>query len=386
MATDGHETDLGFETRAIHAGQPPDPITGAVTVPIGLATTFAQAEVGADQAYDYARSGNPTRGALESCVASLEGATHGFAFASGLAAEDAVLRSQLGPGDHLVLGDDAYGGTLRLIARVLAPTGITWTAVDLSDPAAIEAAWTPSTRLVWVETPTNPQLSIVDIGMVAEAAHERGAICVVDNTFATPYLQRPLALGADVVVHSTTKYLGGHSDVVGGFVATRDPYLAEVVGFLQNAVGAVPSPFDCYLVLRGIKTLGVRMDRHCASAASVADLLVAHPAVAAVRYPGLADHPGHAVASRQMSGFGGMVSFVVSGGAEAAQALVSRTRVFTLAESLGAVESLIEVPAAMTHRSASGTPLAVDPAVVRLSVGLETLDDLLADLEQALGS
>ncbi|MGZ4694281.1 MAG: cystathionine gamma-synthase [Acidimicrobiales bacterium] len=380
----GQPDDLGFETRAIHAGQPPDPQTGAVTVPIGLATTFAQPTVGAEQAYEYARSGNPTRAALEACVASLEGATSGFAFSSGLAAEDAVLRSQLGPGDHLLLGNDAYGGTLRLIARVLAPTGVTWTAVDLTDPGAVEAAWTLSTRLVWVETPTNPLLMVVDIGAVAEAAHERGGICVVDNTFATPYLQRPLARGADIVVHSSTKYLGGHSDVVGGFVAVSDPYIAEVVGFLQNAVGAVPGPFDCYLVMRGIKTLGVRMDRHCANAAAVADLLVAHPAVASVRYPGLAGHPGHEVAVCQMSGFGGMVSFVAAGGAEAARAVAERTRVFTLAESLGAVESLIEIPAAMTHQSTAGTALEVDPALVRLSVGIETLDDILADLEQAL--
>ena len=246
-----------------------------------------------------------------------------------------MLRSQLGPGDHLLLGNDAYGGTLRLIARVLAPTGITFTPVDLTDPDAVERAWTPSTRLVWVETPTNPLLTVVDIGAVAEAAHERGGICVVDNTFATPYLQRPLARGADVVVHSSTKYLGGHSDVVGGFVAVSDPYVAEVVGFLQNAVGAVPGPFDCYLQLRGIKTLGVRMDRHCANAAAVADLLVAHPAVASVRYPGLPWHPGHEIATRQMSGFGGMVSFVATGGAEAARAMAERTRVFTLAESLG---------------------------------------------------
>ncbi len=386
VADDPHDEleRFGFETRAIHAGQPPDPQTGAVTVPIGLATTFAQPEVGADQPYEYARSGNPTRAALEACVASLEGATHGFAFSSGLAAEDAVLRSQLGPGDHLLLGNDAYGGTLRLIARVLAPTGITWTAVDLTDPGAVDAAWTASTRLVWVETPTNPLLTVVDIGAVAEAAHERGGICVVDNTFATPYLQRPLTRGADVVVHSSTKYLGGHSDVVGGLVAVSDPYIAEVVGFLQNAVGAVPGPFDCYLVLRGIKTLGVRMDRHCANAAAVADLLVAHPAVASVRYPGLAGHPGHEIAARQMSGFGGMVSFVAAGGADAARAVAERTRMFTLAESLGAVESLIEVPAAMTHQSAAGTPLEVDPALVRLSVGIETLDDLLGDLEQAL--
>lgn len=379
------ERERGFETRAIHAGQPADPATAAVVVPITLATTFAQTEVGGSHAFEYARSGNPTRAALEACLASLEGAAHGFAFSSGLAAEDAVLRSQLGPGDHLLLGDDAYGGTFRLISRVLASAGVTWSAVDLTDPDAVAAAWTPSTRLVWVETPTNPLLRVVDIARVAEATHERGGICVVDNTFATPYLQTPLSLGADVVIHSTTKYLGGHSDVVGGFVAVRDPYLAEVIGFLQNAVGAVPGPFDCYLVLRGIKTLGVRMDRHVASAAAVAEFLGAHPAVSTVHYPGSPDHEAHDVVRRQMRGGGGMVSFVAAGGVEAAHRLAARTEVWTLAESLGAVESLIEVPAAMTHLSAADSPLAVDPALVRLSVGLETIDDLIEDLDRALG-
>ena len=379
------ERDLGFETRAIHAGQPPDPATGAVVVPVTLATTFAQREVGADAPYEYARSDNPTRAALEACVASLEGAAHGFAFASGLAAEDAVLRSQLRPGDHLLLGHDVYGGTFRLISRVLAPTGVTWSAVDLTDPDAVDKAWTPSTRLVWAETPTNPLLDVVDIAAVAEAAHHHGGICVVDNTFATPYLQTPLSWGADVVVHSTTKYLGGHSDVVGGFVAVNDPYLAEVLQFLQNATGAVPGPFDCYLVLRGIKTLPVRMDRHAANAALVAEFLAGHGAVASVAYPGSPDHPGHEVAVRQMRNGGGMVSFVATGGAEAARAIAGRTTVFTLAESLGAVESLIEVPAAMTHQSVAGSPLEVDAALVRLSVGLETVDDLIEDLARALG-
>jgi len=375
---------LGFETRAIHAGQPADPTSGAVVVPITLATTFAQHEVGGAAPYEYARSDNPTRAALEACVASLEGAAHGFAFASGLAATDAVLRSQLQPGDHLLLGDDAYGGTFRLISRVLAPTGVTWSAVDLTNPGAVTRAWTPATRLVWVETPTNPLLNVVDIGAVAEAAHEHGGICVVDNTFATPYLQTPLALGADVVVHSTTKYLGGHSDVVGGFVAVNDPYTAEVVGFLQNATGAVPSPFDCYLVLRGIKTLPVRMDRHGANAALIAAFLAEHPAAGAVYYPGASNHPGHDIASRQMRNGGGMVSFIAAGGAEAARRIAGRTCVFTLAESLGAVESLIEVPSAMTHQSVVGSPLEVDVALVRLSVGLETAEDLLDDLAGAL--
>ena len=374
----------GFDTRAIHAGQPPDPATGAVTTPIYQTSTFAQAAVGDHQGYEYARTANPTRAALEQCVASLEEGTFGFAFASGLAAEDAVLRAQLRPGDHLLMGDDAYGGTFRLISRVLGPTGIEWTAIDLTDPEAIRRNWRENTRLVWVESPTNPLLTVVDIAAIAELAHEHGGACVVDNTFATPYLQRPLTVGVDAVVHSTTKYLAGHSDVVGGFVATRDPILAEVVGFLQNAVGAVPGPLDCYLTLRGIKTLGVRMERHNANAAAIVDLLTSHPAVASVLYPGLPTHPGHDIAARQMDGFGGMVSFLAAGGREAALEIVARTEVFTLAESLGAVESLIEHPAAMTHASATGSPLAVDEALVRLSVGIETTADLVADLRQAL--
>ena len=375
----------GFETRAVHAGQDPDPATGAVVTPISLATTFAQAGVNDHTGFEYARTGNPTRRALETCVASLEGAEHGAAFASGMAAEDAVLRALVGPGEHVLLPLDAYGGTFRLVARVLAETaGVTWSAADLSDLEHLAAQWRDDTRVVWVETPTNPLLSCVDIGAVAAVAHDRGARVVVDNTFATPYLQLPLALGADLVVHSTTKYLGGHSDVVGGFVALDDPGLAERLSFLQNAIGAVPSPFDCYLVLRGVKTLAVRMDRHCANARAVVDLLLDHPAVGRVLYPGLADHPGHAVAARQMRDFGGMVSFLAAGGEEAALALVAKTRLFTLAESLGAVESLIEHPARMTHASVADSPLAVDPALVRLSVGLETAEDLVADLRAAL--
>lgn len=373
----------GFETRAIHAGQDPDPVTGAVVPPISLATTFAQEEVGRHQGFEYARTGNPTRRALEECLASLEEARSGFAFASGMAAEDAVLR-RLVPGDHVVIPDDAYGGTFRLVAKVLAPAGITWTAVDLTSPEALTAAMRPETRVVWVETPTNPMLTVVDIAAVAEVAHARGATVVVDNTFATPYLQRPLALGADVVVHSSTKYLGGHSDVVGGFVATDDPAWAEHLGFVQNAVGAVPSPFDCYLVLRGVKTLAVRMDRHSENARAIVALLAEHPAVARVCYPGLPAHPGHEVARRQMRDFGGMVSFVAAGGEAAARAIVAETRLFTLAESLGAVESLIEHPAAMTHLSAVGSPLAVDPGLVRISVGIETVGDLVDDLRHAL--
>jgi len=374
----------GFETRAIHVGQEPDPVTGAVVTPISLATTFRQDEVGKHGGYEYARTGNPTRRSLEECVASLEGASRGLAFASGMAAEDAVLRAVLAPGDHVVIPDDAYGGTFRLVARVLAATGVEWSAVDLTDPVALGAALRPTTKLVWVETPTNPMLTVVDIAAIAATAHGHGAHLVVDNTFATPYLQTPLALGADVVVHSSTKYLGGHSDVVGGFVATNDDGLADSFAFLQNAVGAVPSPFDCYLVLRGVKTLGVRMDRHCSNARAIAGMLDGHPAVERVLWPGLPGHSGHDVAARQMRDFGGMVSFLAADGEEAAVALVARTNVFTLAESLGAVESLIEHPARMTHASAADSPLAVDPALVRLSVGLESVDDLVADLRTAL--
>jgi len=373
----------GFETRAIHVGQEPDPVTGAVVTPISLATTFRQDEVGKHGGFEYARTGNPTRRALEECVASLEGASRGLAFASGMAAEDTVLRAVLGPGDHVVIPDDAYGGTFRLVARVLAATGVEWSAVDLTDPEALAAALRPTTKLVWVETPTNPMLTVVDIAAIAAIANGHGARLVVDNTFATPYLQTPLALGADVVVHSSTKYLGGHSDVVGGFVATNDDGLADSLAFLQNAVGAVPGPFDCYLVLRGVKTLGVRMDRHCSNAAAIATMLDAHPAVERVLWPGLPGHAGHDAATRQMRDFGGMVSFIAAGGEEAALALVARTTLFTLAESLGAVESLIEHPARMTHASAAESPLAVDPALVRLSVGLESIEDLLADLQGA---
>ncbi len=374
----------GFATRAIHAGQDPDPITGAVVPPISLATTFAQDGVGRHRGYEYSRSGNPTRTALETCIASLEQAVRGLSFASGLAAEDAVLRL-LRPGQRVLLGNDAYGGTFRLIARVHGPAGLAHTAVDLTDVDALVANWPDDTAMVWLETPTNPLLTCVDIAAVAEIAHDRGAMVVVDNTFATPYLQNPLTLGADVVVHSATKYLGGHSDVVGGFLAVGDAEIADRLAYLQNAAGAVPAPFDCYLTLRGVKTLAVRMERHCHNARSVVDLLVGHPKVARVLYPQLPDHPGHAAAARQMRDFGGMVSFVHAEGPEAAAAMVERTQLFTLAESLGAVESLIEVPAAMTHLSVVGSALEVDPALVRLSVGIEDATDLVADLEQALG-
>jgi cystathionine gamma-synthase len=375
---------MEFETRAIHDGQEPDPATGAIVTPIYQTSTYAQDAVASHKGYEYSRTGNPTRTALERCLASLEGAAHGLAFASGMAAEDAVLRT-LRPGEHLLIPHDAYGGTYRLVARVYAPAGMPFTPVDLSDLDAVRAAW-QDTKMVWIESPTNPLLSIVDIEAVAAFAHERGALVVVDNTFATPYLQQPIALGADVVVHSTTKYLGGHSDVIGGFLATNDPALAERLAFLQNAIGGVPGPFDCWLVLRGAKTLAVRMDRHSANARAVAEMLAAHPAVERVLYPGLPEHPGHDVAKRQMRDFGGMVSFIARGGEDAALSLVTRTKLFTLAESLGAVESLIEHPARMTHASVAGSPLAVDPALVRLSVGIEHPDDLIEDLRRALDS
>ncbi len=374
-----------FETRAIHVGQDADPATGAVVVPITLSTTFAQEGVGGHKGYEYSRSGNPTRTALEACLASLELARHGLAFASGLAAEDNVMRL-LRPGQRVLLGNDAYGGTFRLISKVWEPFGFPWTAVDLTDLDALATNWPDDTGLVWLETPTNPLLTCIDIEAVADIAHRHGALVVVDNTFATPYLQQPVTLGADIVLHSVTKYLGGHSDVVGGFIAVDDDELAERLRFTQNAAGGVPSPFDCYLVLRGLKTLGVRMDRHCENARAVVDLLVAHPAVDRVLYPQLPDHPGHAAAARQMRDYGGMVSFTLVGGGEAARKVAANTRVFTLAESLGAVESLIEHPGAMTHASAAGSPLEVPDELIRLSVGIEHSSDLVADLREALDS
>ena len=375
--------DKGFGTRAVHGGGAPDARTGAVVPSISLATTFAQDAVGRPRGFEYSRSGNPTRAAWEAHGALLEGAAHGFAFASGLAAEDALLRL-VAPGEHALLPDDAYGGTIRLAVRVHAPAGLRVDTIDLTDRAAVEAAWQPGTRMVWLETPSNPWLRVLDIAALSALAHERGAVVVVDNTFATPALQQPLALGADIVVHSATKYLGGHSDVVGGFVATDDDALADRVGFLQNAAGAVPGPLDCYLLHRGAKTLQLRMARHCESAAAVADLLAGHPAVSQVLYPGLADHPGHDIAARQMSGFGGMVSFRLAGGEPAALRVCQRTELFTLAESLGAVESLIEHPGRMTHASVAGTGNEVPGDLVRLSVGIEDAVDLVADLTQAL--
>ena len=378
-------SEHGFATRAIHVGQAADPRTGAVVPPISLATTFAQDGVGGLRAgYEYSRSGNPMRSAVEECLASLEGATHGFSFASGLAAEDVLLRTILRPGDGIILGNDAYGGTYRLISKVFSPIGHPWYAVDLTDPKALDQQWPAGVRVVWLETPTNPLLTCFDIEAIADVAHTHGAVLIVDNTFATPYLQLPMAHGADVVVHSATKYLGGHSDVVGGFVALTDSTMAEQLRYLQNATGAVPSPFDLYLLLRGVKTLAVRMDRHCSNARAIVDLLLGHPKVERVLYPQLPDHPGHAAAAKQMLDFGGMVSFIVKGGLAPALDLVNRTKLFTLAESLGAVESLIEHPGKMTHASAAGSALEVPDGLVRISVGIESADDLVSDLQDAL--
>jgi cystathionine gamma-synthase len=377
----------GFETLAIHAGQEPDPLTGAVIPPIYQVSTYKQDGVGGPRSgYEYSRTGNPTRSALEECLAALEGAPRALAFASGMAAEDALLRTACKPGDHVLIPHDAYGGTYRLVDKVLQPWGLSYLPVPVSDPGAVRDALASRTaRLVWVETPTNPLLSIADIAALAEIAHAAGALLVVDNTFASPYLQQPLALGADVVVHSTTKYIGGHSDVVGGALAVADAGLAEQLAFLRNATGAVGGPFDGWLTLRGIRTLGVRMDRHCQNAMRVAGMLASHPAVTEVFYPGLEAHPGHEVAAKQMRGFGGMVSFRARGGADEAIAICGRTRLFILGESLGAVESLIEHPARMTHASAAGSALEVPADLVRLSVGIETCDDLLEDLRAALG-
>jgi cystathionine gamma-synthase len=373
---------LRFETRAIHAGQEPEELYGAVNVPIYQTSTYAQPEVGRPKRYDYARGGNPTREAFQTALASLEGGSRALAFGSGLAAE-ATLLLTLAPGDRVLLPDDVYGGTYRLLARVLRTWGLEHDVVDMTDLDALRAALRPETRVVWIESPTNPLLKVVDIAAVAEIAHEAGARCVVDNTFATPYLQRPLELGADVVVHSVTKYLGGHSDLVMGALVTSDGELAERLAFLQNAVGAVPGPMDCYLALRGLKTLAVRMRAHCEGARAVASFLAGHPRVRRVHYPGLPDHPGHAVAARQMADYGGMVSFEVDSAEEAAR-IARSTRLFFLAESLGGVESLIEVPAPMTHASVAGSPLQVPETLIRLSVGLEHPEDLIADLDRAL--
>jgi cystathionine gamma-synthase len=375
----------GFNTRAIHAGQEPDPVTGAVVVPIYATSTYKQDGVGGTRGgYEYSRSANPTRSALEEALAALEGGARGLAFASGLAAEDALLRTVCRPGDHVILPGDAYGGTFRLVARVLANWGLEFTAAPLDDLAAVRDAVRPRTKVVWCETPTNPLLGIADIAALAEVAHDADALLAVDNTFASPYLQQPIALGADVVVHSTTKYLGGHSDVVGGALVAASAELGEELAFHQNAMGAVSGPFDAWLVLRGIKTLGVRMDRHCANAERIAGFLADHPAVDRVLYPGLPGHPGHHIAGKQMRGFGGMVSFTLRGGMGAALSVCKRVSVFTLGESLGGVESLIEHPGLMTHASVAGSPLQVPDDLVRLSVGIEDVGDLIADLSSAL--
>ncbi|MGH4024715.1 MAG: cystathionine gamma-synthase [Pseudonocardiaceae bacterium] len=375
----------GFSTRAIHAGQDPDPSTGSVVVPIHATSTFVQDGVGGlREGYEYARTGNPTRTALETCLASLEGGRYGRGFASGMAATDALLRAVCRPGDHVIIPDDVYGGTFRLIDKVFRNWGVEHTPVALADVDAVCAALRPTTRLVWCETPSNPLLNLADIAALAGVAHESGARLVVDNTFASPYLQTPLGLGADVVLHSTTKYLGGHSDVVGGALVTDDGELDEQLAFLQNGAGAVPGPFDAWLALRGIKTLAVRMERHCDNAERIVAALQVHPEVTGVRYPGLDTHPGHEVAAKQMRRFGGMVSFTVRGGVDAALGVCSRTRLFTLAESLGGVESLIEHPTRMTHASTAGSQLEVPAELVRLSVGIEDGVDLVDDLLQAL--
>ncbi|MBT2524033.1 cystathionine gamma-synthase [Streptomyces sp. ISL-99] len=384
--SDQHSDQHSFETLAIHAGNTADPLTGAVVPPIYQVSTYKQDGVGGLRGgYEYSRSANPTRTALEENLAALEGGSLGLAFASGLAAEDCLLRTLLSPGDHVVIPNDAYGGTFRLFAKVVSRWGVDFSVADSSDPAAVRAALTPKTKVIWVETPSNPLLGISDIQALADVARAAGVRLVVDNTFASPYLQQPLALGADVVVHSTTKYMGGHSDVVGGALIVNDAALGEELTYHQNAMGAVAGPFDAWLVLRGIKTLAVRMDRHSENATRVADLLTRHPRVTQVLYPGLPEHPGHETAAKQMKAFGGMVSFRVEGGEEAAVEVCNRAKLFTLGESLGGVESLIEHPGRMTHASAAGSALEVPADLVRLSVGIESGDDLLADLKQMLG-
>ena len=384
--------DLGFSSRAIHVGSEPDPTTGAVVPPIYATSTYKQDGIGGLRGgYEYSRSANPTRTALEECFASLEGGERAFAFASGLAAEDCILRALLAPGDHVVVPSDAYGGTYRLFNKVALPWGVEHSIARIADVNAVRAAIRPNTRMIWVESPTNPLLAIADIAALAELAHEVGALLVVDNTFATAYLQNPLALGADVVAHSTTKYSGGHSDVVGGVAITRagavtarGEDVTERIGFHQNAMGAVAGPFDAWLVLRGLKTLAVRMERHCDNAERIVEFLQGHDGVTSVLYPGLPDHSNHDVAARQMKRFGGMISFRVRGGEDVATKVVSETTLWILGESLGGVESLIEHPGLMTHASVAGTELEVPGDLIRLSVGIEDADDLIADLKQAL--
>lgn len=387
MSDDGnpHPEFTGLATKAIHAGYRPDPATGAVNAPIYASSTFAQDGVGALRGgFEYARTGNPTRAALEAALAAVEEGTYGRAFASGMAATDCALRAVLRPGDHVVIPNDAYGGTFRLIDKVFTQWNVDYTPVALHEPDAVAAAITPRTRMIWVETPTNPLLSIADIAAIAELGGRHSAKVLVDNTFASPALQQPLTLGADIVLHSTTKYVGGHSDVVGGALVTNDQELDDAFGFLQNGAGAVPGPFDAYLTMRGLKTLVLRMQRHSENAMAVAEFLAGHRAVSGVLYPGLPSHPGHEVAARQMRGFGGMVSVRMKGGRDAARDLCARTKVFILAESLGGVESLIEHPSAMTHASTAGSQLEVPDDLVRLSVGIEDVADLVADLQQAL--
>ena len=379
--------ELGFETLAIHAGQEPDPVTGAVVTPIYQTSTYKQDGIGGTRGgYEYSRTANPTRTALETCLAALENGAQAFAFASGMAAEDCLVRTLCRPGDRVLIPRDAYGGTFRLFDKIMTAWGVQYEPVPQTDLAAVaKVAAAQRPRLIWAETPTNPLLSVIDIRALAALAHDYGALLVVDNTFASPYLQQPLNLGADIVIHSTTKYIGGHSDVVGGALVIKDPAYAADLAFLQNATGAVPGPFDAWLTLRGVKTLAARMDRHCTNAARVAQALREHPAVASVLYPGLPGHPGHDIAKSQMRDYGGMVSFRLAAGEEKAVEVCARTTLFTLGESLGGVESLIEHPARMTHASTAGSPLEVPPDLIRLSVGIEDPDDLLADLSKALG-
>ncbi|MBM7843837.1 cystathionine gamma-synthase [Herpetosiphon giganteus] len=375
--------DYGFATRAIHAGQDPESVTGAVIVPIYQTSTYAQRGVGDHTGYEYSRTDNPTRTALQTCLAALEEAKHALVFASGLGAST-TLMLMLKAGDHVICGDDVYGGTYRLFQRVMTEHGLSFDFIDMADPEAVRAAIKPNTRLIWLETPTNPLLKLAPIAAITRVAREHGIWTIVDNTFASPYNQRPITLGADMVLHSTTKYIGGHSDVVGGAIMTSNDELYEKLKFLQNAAGAVPGPFDCWLVLRGVKTLSIRMREHERNALAIAQFLTEHPGVEKVIYPGLPSHPQHNLAREQMRGFGGMISILLKGGAEAANAMVSKTKLFTLAESLGGIESLIEVPAGMTHMSVAGSKLEVPANLVRLSVGIEDINDLLRDLEQAL--
>ncbi|HYO48314.1 MAG TPA: cystathionine gamma-synthase [Chloroflexia bacterium] len=374
----------GFETRAIHAGQDPDPTTGSVNVPVYLTSTYVQPKLGQHKGYEYSRTGNPTRTALEQCVASLEEGKYGLAFASGMGAETTIMYL-FAPGDHIVVSNDVYGGTYRLFERVLAQYGLQFSYIDMTDPASVSEHLPDNTRGIWLETPSNPLMKLIDIAAVSAIAKERGIKVIVDNTFASPYGQQPLKLGADIVVHSTTKYLGGHSDVVGGLVVTSDDADYEKLAYLQNAVGAVPGPLDCYLALRGIKTLGIRMRAHEANAMQIARYLEQHPSVTWLRYPGLPSHPQHDLAGKQMRCFGGMISFRVKGGIEQARCIVERTRLFALAESLGGVESLIEHPGIMTHASVANSPLAVPDDLVRLSVGIENAEDLIRDIATAMG-